>query len=100
MKEQTGTERALEALGEALKKADSDLCVANTRAENLGKQVKELNEQCALLTEALQAAEKERDDVCKYAKVLENRLEAIIEEYRQPRPSCETRSKKEEGAKC
>lgn len=100
MKELTGTARALEALGEALRKADSDLYLANARAENLDKEVKELREQRAKLTEALQAAERDRDDACKYALVLEKRLEAIIEEYRQPRPSCETRSKKEEGAEC
>lgn len=100
MKELTGTERALDALGEALKKADSDLYLANVRAETLEKEIKELREHRAKLTAELQAAEQDRDDACKYALVLEKRLDAIIEEYRKPTPACETRGGKERAEKC
>lgn len=100
MKELTGTERALEALGEALKKADSALNIANCTIENYREQVAAQREHEKMLEEALLAAEKEIKAERERADVLERRLEVIIEEYRQPRPRCETRSAKEEAQEC
>lgn len=100
MKELTGTERALEALGEALKRKDSELNIANCTIENYREQVATLKRDVKMLEEALHAAENERDAALKAQRVAENRLEAVVEEYRRPTLKLEVRGKKERGVPC
>lgn len=96
MKESTGIEIALEALGEALKKSDSDLYIAEKRAESLGEQISGLREQVAMLEEALLAADKERMAANERERVLQARIDAIIEKYQPKQPQLELRGGAEE----
>lgn len=83
MTEPTGIVRAIEVLGDEIKKQEAALRHVMNQRDDLKRENGELREQNKELTERLKQAEDDRDAACSYALQLERLLEECRKVYNE-----------------